>query len=92
MEEGEGQEMNEKIPYVAIGNDEIDEKAKPRIDELFKTCKSNKEDGIKLLSLLLSRGKTEKGKVITCGKCESMYLVFPEEIGIKKCKCGEILK
>ena len=80
--------MGKDIPYTAIGCDEIEKEAKPRIKELFETCEINKEDGIKLLSLVLSRGKTEDGKVITC-KCGSMYLVFPYDT--KECECGEIL-
>lgn len=90
MTEKEIEIDGKKIPYTAIGCDEIEKEAKPRIAELFKTCEDSKEDGIKLLSLLISRGKTEKGKTITC-ECGKMYLVFPYEEN-KECECGRQLR
>ena len=80
----------DKIPYVVIGNDEIDDKAKSRIDELWGS--KNENDGIKLLSLLLSRGKTEEGKQLHCSNnCEHLYLVFSYD-KLSKCECGGTIK
>jgi len=79
-----------EIPYVAIGNDELDSKTKARLDELFD--KKDNESSLKFLSLAMSRGKTEKGKTLHCDKnCDSLYLVFPYNKP-RMCDCGGTIK
>ncbi len=86
-----------EVPFVAVGNNEIPPELRDnyekRTEELGKLKNPTSKDSLKLLSLVLSRGKTEEGRVVKCPKCKADYIVFPPEIEPeKKCSCGEKLQ
>lgn len=92
--------MEKETAYVAVGNNEIPGAKRKsyvkRTEELLKQTQQGKDPvltedaGRRLLSLILSRGKTEDGRHISCEKCKSDYIVFSDEE--KYCGCGNLIQ
>lgn len=79
-------------PYFGIGYDELTEDGRKEIQEILARNPErtmSQEDGLKILSLALSRGKRNDGQTRKCA-CGTTYIVFPDEE--KDCvKCGKKL-
>lgn len=89
--------MDDEIPMVAIGYDEMKEGSEKRRKELLDKIKSNKSnkleegsDSLKFITLMLSRGKTEEGELLKCDECGKDFIWFEGQSNL--CTCGNQLR